>query len=341
MSDSMLRKSITHLCVEFGNDPMLVQGAGGNVSWKDGDTLWIKASGTWLSDANKKDIFVPVSLNELNAALVRGIYNVTPRVVGDTKLRPSIETLLHALMPQRVVAHVHSVNALTWLVCDGAEELLSSLLPNDLRWSFVNYYKPGEALAEAVGNVLDKKGCCNIVFLKNHGVVVGADSVEDVRNIIHRLTELLAPVSSEVPFNRIIPTEEILLNGVDHYKPIDDVDIQALALDEKLFLHASKHWALYPDHVVFLGPYSPTFNTVSDLEKHISDHSNIPNIALIYGKGVYYSGEMSNAVLQQLRCYYDVLIRIPGNASLSPLTSREISSLVNWDAEKYRQSLSI
>ena len=31
-----------------------------NVSWKDEDTLWVKASGTQLSDAKDLDIFVPI-----------------------------------------------------------------------------------------------------------------------------------------------------------------------------------------------------------------------------------------------------------------------------------------
>ena len=47
------------MCTMFGANPLLVQGAGGNVSWKEEDTLWVKASGTWLSDASAEDIFLP------------------------------------------------------------------------------------------------------------------------------------------------------------------------------------------------------------------------------------------------------------------------------------------
>jgi rhamnose utilization protein RhaD (predicted bifunctional aldolase and dehydrogenase) len=36
-----------------------VQIATGNTSIKVGPKLWIKASGTWLADAEKKDIFIP------------------------------------------------------------------------------------------------------------------------------------------------------------------------------------------------------------------------------------------------------------------------------------------
>ena len=35
---------------EVGLDRTMVQAAGGNTSIKDGDTMWIKASGKWLID---------------------------------------------------------------------------------------------------------------------------------------------------------------------------------------------------------------------------------------------------------------------------------------------------
>ena len=42
---------VTDYCAHIGADPLLVQGAGGNVSWKEDGTLWIKASGKWLAGA--------------------------------------------------------------------------------------------------------------------------------------------------------------------------------------------------------------------------------------------------------------------------------------------------
>ena len=43
---------------KIGNDLTLVQGAGGNTSFKNEEFLWVKASGTKLSHAKNKDIFV-------------------------------------------------------------------------------------------------------------------------------------------------------------------------------------------------------------------------------------------------------------------------------------------
>jgi len=45
---------------EIGNNLDLIQGAGGNTSLKNDEILWVKASGCWLRDAGRKNIFVPV-----------------------------------------------------------------------------------------------------------------------------------------------------------------------------------------------------------------------------------------------------------------------------------------
>ena len=58
MTKENTRKEVQDYCVKVGSNRLFTQGAGGNVSWKDGNLLYIKASGTWLADANDKDIFL-------------------------------------------------------------------------------------------------------------------------------------------------------------------------------------------------------------------------------------------------------------------------------------------
>ena len=55
-------QQLKEVSARVGRDMTLVQGAGGNTSVKEGDVLWVKASGAWLSEADKRDIFVPVDL---------------------------------------------------------------------------------------------------------------------------------------------------------------------------------------------------------------------------------------------------------------------------------------
>src|SRR5262249_33605770 len=154
-----------------GNDMLLVQGAGGNSSVKDGDVLWVKASGTWLADAETSDIFVPVSLSGARAALARGDERMPLASQAGTGLRASIETSLHALMPHPVVLHVHSVNTIAWAVqSDAAQELAARL--HGLAWHWLDYHHPGLPLAQAVSEST-AQGPADVLILGNHGLVVG------------------------------------------------------------------------------------------------------------------------------------------------------------------------
>lgn len=56
-------------CARVGSELAWVQGPGGNASLKDRGVLWIKASGTWLSQALVEPIFVPVELSAVHAQI--------------------------------------------------------------------------------------------------------------------------------------------------------------------------------------------------------------------------------------------------------------------------------
>src|SRR5204862_13980 len=115
------------LSAKVGADPLLVQAAGGNTSLKRDGIMWIKASGTWLAEAEARDIFVPLDLAKLIEAFARNdpaCETCVDFVRGDLNqsgLRPSIETTVHALMPQAAVVHVHCVNTIAWAIRADAE----------------------------------------------------------------------------------------------------------------------------------------------------------------------------------------------------------------------------
>ena len=48
---------LIEVSARIGQDIDLVQGAGGNSSAKEGEVLWVKASGTWLAAARDQPIF--------------------------------------------------------------------------------------------------------------------------------------------------------------------------------------------------------------------------------------------------------------------------------------------
>jgi len=333
-----LRESVLNYCAQIGADPLLVQGAGGNVSWKDGDTLWVKASGTWLADAVTKDIFVPVDLVGLRAAIQLGQYAAQPTLQHVSALRPSIETLLHVLMPQRVVVHIHAVDALACLVRENCADELDDKLARLAHWSRVAYHKPGAALAKAVADCLQIAPKTEIIFLANHGLVIGGDDIDCIKSILNKFLAVLSNNNLFIPLFKNGENFKTL-GGCDDFIPIDIAELHNLALNEVLFSSVKNDWALYPDHIVFLGPEAKCFESIKDFNE--ANANNIES-ELIFVKniGVYIKRTFNLARKVQLLCYFNVILRQPLNSRLKSLTQKEISEILDWDAERYRQNIS-
>ena len=337
LADS-LKTAVIEYCSTIGADPLLVQGAGGNVSWKNGDTLWVKASGTWLAEAAEKNIFVPVDLQHLRTAIKSGNFSVTPQLQGASVLRPSIETLLHALMPHRVVVHLHAIEILAHLVRDGSHVDLQSLLGTSVHWTMVDYYKPGVALANAVNEALDQKPSVDVIFLKNHGVVIGGVDVAEVSYTLNILTTALSTTPTSVCSKPYAELPNIFEST--QYIPVQDIDIHQLAINTDLFNRLDSDWALCPDHVVFLGAQASVFRTWGAFREENMTQKVQPELVFILGEGVFVKSTFSEAQHAQLRCYYDLLVRQNHLSSISILTDAQIAELLNWDAEQYRMNLS-
>lgn len=333
---TVTRAQVEAFCASAGANPLLVQGAGGNASWKDGDTLWVKASGTWLSDAQQQDIFVPVDLAALRVALDAGNYAVTPIVRGESTLRPSIETVLHALMPHQVVVHVHAIDVLAHLVQRDWQAAIAGRTRLQMRWVAAPYRKPGAELAAAVADALEQ-GPADVVFLENHGVVIGGASVEQVDATLTMLQEAmyLAPL----PAGPGTAPDGTIAAGGAVFTPLAAGPVHGLAQDPALFSHLGDAWALYPDHVVFLGAEAPAWNSAADFAEAVAGGAAIPEFAIIAGAGVYGQPGFGLAKQIQLQCYYDVLARVPAGAAVNTLSMQQIGELLNWESEKYRMRL--
>jgi len=338
LAADILKEAVIDYCVQMGSDPMLVQGAGGNVSWKDGDTLWVKASGTWLADARKKEIFVPVDLIALRTEIQAGNFAVAPMVKSASQLRPSIETLLHALMPHRVVVHVHAIEPLVHLVRSNPELEISQKLKTDAFWKIVRYQKPGEALAKAVAEVIRDSPGVNVLLLQNHGVVVGGADIAEVNYILTQLVSKLDARPNSFASDNVRP-EAIIIGDNQKYIPVDLPGIHSLAIDPYLFGRIKSDWALYPDHVVFLGHSSVCYDSAQLLKRDLSQN-NLSELIFLRGRGVFATPGFSAAKQAQLKCYLDVIVRQPQHTHLNVLNEHQVAELLNWDAERYRQTMS-
>ncbi len=348
-----------HYCAQIGNNALLIQGAGGNTSYKDleNDILMIKASGKKLANAESEEIFLPLSLSKTRALITENASDYsTAKIVDECSLRPSIETPLHALLPHKIVVHVHSVDVIAIAILKNALPLFNALFEN-LNWAWIPYVKPGPELANEIALLFQTKKIPDIIVLGNHGLVIGGDSLEEVDE---RLNDILLRLKSHINLKTIAFLDEQLndkTNNAMHfeknwtpYKFIKNSLIQFIAHDPLALKIIEKKWALYPDHVVFLGGIPPLVlpdensedffkRMIKLINKYSESDHFIPAYIIIPHQGVFAHPTISEDCLAMLVCYAEVLRRISDYDNVVELSQEDIIALLNWDAEKYRQGM--
>lgn len=336
-------EALLDLSARVGADPALTQGAGGNTSIKEGDTLWIKASGLWLAHARQKDVMVPVALDRLLAALERDDpatekpQAFTDEARNPSGLRPSIETTVHALMPDRVVVHVHCVETIALAIRTDARAVLAEKLAG-IPWSFVPYARPGLPLARAIS--ANMREGSKVLVLGNHGLVVSGETVAETAALLDTVTERLAAPQRRDPGADLAALARLAINS--GYVLPEDGEMHRTATDLAACRFAAGG-SLYPDHVIFLGvgtAIAGPVETAADIEARYATAGLTPPPLLLFpGKGVLVSRDITAGAAAMARCLADVLTRVPEDADLLYLTQAENEELLGWDAEKYRQML--
>jgi rhamnose utilization protein RhaD (predicted bifunctional aldolase and dehydrogenase) len=326
-----------------GADPLLVQAAGGNTSLKQDGVMWIKASGTWLQHAETRDIFVPVALGPLLKALERddpACETCADFVRGDLNnlsLRPSIETTVHASFAHRVVVHVHCIATISLAVRDDAEAILAPML-DGFRWAFVPYRRPGLPLAKEIRKRL--KADTNVLILGNHGLVVAGETAGEAEALLDRVVRALTRPAR--PTRAGAESRLTQRTRGSDYVPSPDAGVHSLALDP-VSLALARKGTLYPDHIVFLGAGIAVAEPgeapgLAARRVGLTGRPE-PKLVAVPGEGVLLPKDATPAIHAMARCLADVVMRLAADDPIHILTREDELALVNWDAEKYRQSL--
>ena len=299
------------LSARLGADPLQIQGPGGNTSWKRDGTMWIKASGTQLADAEGLDIFVPVDLATARGEIDGAGDGTCRAAVLAGSLRPSIETTFHALLDAPVVVHTHSVAALAHVTSDEGEATALQKLEG-LDAVAVPYRKPGLPLTHAIRNAVDAE--TRVILLRNHGLIVTGRTVADTDALIREVEERLALDAW--------PPGEQPQTAPEGWRTVDAFPL--LTRQNRACLGS-----FWPDHVVFLGPgvaRSP-------------DEARPEQNAALFGDGAVLRSSAKPIAALMLRCLAEVLARVPDDWTMRPLGPDAEAELMDWDAETYRQKL--
>ncbi|HEX4168537.1 MAG TPA: class II aldolase/adducin family protein [Bryobacteraceae bacterium] len=300
--------SLRELSRRLGSDRLLVQASSGNTSMKIDDTLWIKASGKWLVDAEAADFLIPVQLARAKKCLDAQM--VIPETKSSGGFSASIETAMHAVLPHKVIVHVHSVNAIAWAVREDAPTQLSHRL-SGLAWQWLPYTRSGADLARKIGDICLRCPQTNVLILGNHGLVVCGESCDSAK-------QLLAEVERRLK--------------IDMRPAPECAEIQALATDP-ISRRILSGGVLYPCQALFL-PSTVRLPEDSPL-KQLAFFRQRRMPLLIDDHGVFCSSDMTSAEREMLVGFANVVQRIHPSAPIRYLSFSEVLDVLNVDSENY------
>ena len=332
---------------EIGLDSSMVQAAGGNTSIKLGDTMWVKASGKWLMNACSEEIMVPVKTSEVKSILKNEgpndeeLINKTISDDSNTNLRPSVETPLHAALDFKYVLHTHDVNIISFAILKNSKTKLDELL-REFKWKFIPYIKPGIELSKLLLKLKSKED--NVFILQNHGLIVCGDDLDEIKKLNLKIRDCL---QNELNKNIIIKSEnnnnfEINLKNTQ-YKILNEDYAFDLA-NNKSWLKKISLGAFLPDVLIFLGPkilqIKPDEKKLSFKLNKLSKLSLPFNSCIILlGYGVIIRKDSLNGTVEMIKLLYELMQRVPEEEELEYFNDGQVLSLLNWEAEHYRQKL--
>ncbi len=197
--DLALRVYTTRL---LGGDPKLVLHGGGNTSVKlsmpdlmgrEVDVLCVKGSGADMAVIEPAGL-PAVRLAELRMLLDRDAMSDEEMVkaqranlIDPMAPNPSVETLLHAFIPQRFVDHTHATAVLS--LSDQADGAARAADLYDGRMGIVPYIMPGFGLAKEAARVLAAAPGAIGLILHKHGIFTFGESA---REAYERMIEMVS-----------------------------------------------------------------------------------------------------------------------------------------------------
>ena len=354
----------------YGNNPDFILSGGGNTSFKDDKYLYVKASGYVLAVIDETG-FARMDRQKL-AEIMQKKYPQQNQVrdqmvVADMlaancdseKKRPSVETLLHSILPQQYVVHTHPtlVNALT---CARKGRYFVNKLFND-KYLWIKIVNPGITLAKTIQTALQKyRKKHNIlpeaIFLQNHGIFVQAETTEQIRqiydNIILTINNNLRyhPDFSPVKISERIKEHlsQIINNQEDfkncHFRFYLDRALVRLLATKNDFKPVSSVFT--PDHQVFAGIRPIFVEQIGKFGRIYSDFKKKykfqPKIIAVKNTGIIACAETEKMAENALLLFRDsvkIALYSYNFGKYRFMPGWQINFIKNWELEKYRAKL--
>ena len=358
----------------LGQSDELVLHGGGNTSVKIGDTLYVKGSG-WDLATIEEPGFSPVDLDVLKAMATRDELSDSQMVKEQrAALRdqnapnPSIEAILHAIIPFDFVDHTHTDAVVTITnTPDGKEKIKAIYGENVL---IVDYIMPGFILAKKIYEQtkdIDWNTLEGIVLL-NHGLFTfDNDAKRSYEKMIELVTKAEVYIAEQTAPPEVFTGEpldkallETLISGVSRLRGCEVVariidTPEACAFSQLPNAHEILHrGGLTPEHVIRIKPFPAVIgddietdlNTfVEEYRSYFNTHKSSEHIcldlapryaivkgfgAVAFGKDEKEAGVITDIVEHTLRAML-IAEQLGGWKSLQ---SSDIFDMEYWELEQ-------
>ncbi|MDR1106544.1 MAG: class II aldolase/adducin family protein [Treponema sp.] len=378
-------EELAALSRHYGSDPEYVIAGGGNTSFKNESTLWVKGSGVFMGEIKPGD-FVKMDRGKL-ADIWKKKYSqdaaereasvlaamLAARESGEENKRPSVETLLHDLLPFPWVVHLHPA-LVNGLACSAGGREAAVRLFGPVIW--IDSENPGYVLSLKVKEALEHSEASvfsggnfppgSIIFLQNHGVFAAADSPDGIRALYGKIMDTIRAEAGEGPdfsdavceYASSASASKIFAmcagrEGEEcHAVFARNRAIAGLVADRAAFFPVSS--AFTPDHIVYAGS-DPLFveepppgkdmgeHIREAWKEHLAKFGRAPKIAALSKTGVFGIGVSQKAARLALELFTDT-VKVAAYAKRfgGPrfMEADKIAFINNWEAERYRSQRS-
>ena len=353
----------------MGLNQDLVLHGGGNTSMKEGDRIYVKASGFNLDTIDERG-FAPVFTQKLLDLLHFESLSDTEMVrlqreamCDQSFSNPSIEAVLHALIPFKYVDHTHADAIVTISNSKKAKKIFSKLYAKD--FIIVPYVMPGFVLAKAVHALTCKVDWKSVkgIILMHHGVFTfdddGEKSYQKMLKVV-KVAEDYLQKNAKIAFKKAKETPDLdkikaLMSKMKGY------EVQMVVNDSKIAqtfaslkdLSISQKGVLTPEHIIRTKrtPVILSENYEKEITKYIKHYINYfekhrtnemmlspaPNWAILKGFGTVSFGK----TLKEAEIIRDInehtmkaMLRAKQLGGYESLSHKESFAMEYWELEQ-------
>ncbi len=364
----------------YGTNRDYVIAGGGNTSYKDDKTIWIKASGYPLATLDETGL-VALDRERLRVIAER-TYSDDPVIREDQvridlmssiidpegKKRPSVETSLHEIIRYSFVVHLHPA-VINGILCSRHAKQLTYELFGE-KALFVPYTDPGYTLFKSLEKEIIRfrekhMHDPGIIFLENHGVFVSADTTEEVRETYRAIISLsgervqsipeIKQLPSDPEIAGILPVMRMMLSEervkvlrfrhntliAEYYKSRQEFHKISLPLTPDIIVYCKSRY-LYIEQSET--PHKILESFRQQLPRFIAEHGYMPKVIVVRDVGII-SAENSVTAADAVLDIYEDLIRIrhyTAECGGPRFLTREQSDFIDkWEVENYRREVAL